>query len=323
MLDPRAELANSHHHVEEQFGPFRGGGTNIDHHISYATFGGPWNFGPRARKTAQSYEEYRNNNWDVAYDDDEEVQFRPLNSEDDRSGVHSPPLWTTSPPRSPVHSLHHVNINYRTLSPASRTQAIAKGQRELMEMVKSMPESCYELSLKDLVEQPKVEKTQEECLLQEMKKYDQSLAHQRVNIKRQESKKNETRVQNVMRSTSMENGGLFLKMVFPISLKSKKKKNLNNTISSSNSTTISCAKVSPKPEMSDKDWWKKRFSSSESNCDSSGRSSSNNSGSTGSSGTSGSSNNNSHSGSRRRRKESGFFSSCLPCFHFTKGKTTE
>ncbi|TXG53070.1 hypothetical protein EZV62_022239 [Acer yangbiense] len=75
----------------------------------------------------------------------------------DDSGVCSPPLWRTSPNSSPQHRKNH----YRSLSPSSRTQAIARGQRELMEMVGRMPESCYELSMKDLVEHPMIESKQE------------------------------------------------------------------------------------------------------------------------------------------------------------------
>lgn len=301
MVDPRAELANNHH--VDQSDPFRS--TND----RYDTWG-PRNFGARAER----YENYRNS---INWGHDDGVLFRPLNREDDESGVHSPPLWTASPPR------HQIN-NHRTLSPTSRTQAIARGQRELMEIVKNMPESCYELSLKDLVEQPSVD-TQEECLLRE-KNYDDDhdqqevvAAHQRVNIRRLESKKNDKKSnRSMMRSGSMDNRGLFLKMVFPISWSPNKKKHPNS------STT--CAKVSPKPEVSDrtsklvdKDWWKKRSSCSIES-DSSGRSSRNNNGSTGSSGSSSSP---SSRNSSVRKKSGFFFSRCLPCFCFTNGKLAE
>lgn len=64
------------------------------------------------------------------------------NTEDD-SGFSSPPLWETT-----------AKTDYKYLSPNSKSQAIARGQWELMEMVKAMPESSYELSLKDLVQLP-------------------------------------------------------------------------------------------------------------------------------------------------------------------------
>ncbi|PKI54465.1 hypothetical protein CRG98_025148 [Punica granatum] len=61
------------------------------------------------------------------------------------SGASTPPLWRPESPES-------RRRNYAAMSPRSRTEAIARGQMELMEMVKDMPESSYELSLKDLVE---------------------------------------------------------------------------------------------------------------------------------------------------------------------------
>ncbi|CAK9174300.1 unnamed protein product [Ilex paraguariensis] len=135
MFDPRTELSNTND--------------------SYDRWG-DINHSARARKTAPNYENY--GNWNGGG-----VNLRPQNMADE-SGVCSPPLWNTSPPRSPVHQRPHHN-NYRYLSPASRTQAIARGQWELMEMVKKMPESSYELTLRDLVVQPRAE-PQEDCLVQ-------------------------------------------------------------------------------------------------------------------------------------------------------------
>ncbi|MGI4297478.1 hypothetical protein ACR2WD_27530, partial [Klebsiella pneumoniae] len=75
-----------------------------------------------------------------------------------------------------------------------------------MEMVKTLPESCYELSLKDLVQHPRMNDVGNKIL-----------------IRRQESKRNDGKAE-MMRSRSMENGGLLIKMVFPFSLRSIKKK---------------------------------------------------------------------------------------------------
>ncbi|KAK7293806.1 hypothetical protein RJT34_16681 [Clitoria ternatea] len=80
--------------------------------------------------------------------------------------------------------------------PSSKTQAIARGQRELMEMVKNMPESCYELSLKDLVERPR----------EENKNVDKK-GH----------------VKTIRNKNNIDSGGgYYLKMMFPISFGSKK-----------------------------------------------------------------------------------------------------
>ncbi|XP_022895188.1 uncharacterized protein LOC111409364 [Olea europaea var. sylvestris] len=209
------------------------------------------------------------------------VQFRPNQGmEEEDPGVCSPPLWKNipSPPKSlsPSHPLLH-HQNYRAFSPNSRTQAIARGQWELMEMVKNMPESSYELSLKDLVEHHRIETQDEEERSNKKRNHGIQGLHQRA-------KKNET----MIRKGSFDNRGLFLKMGFPISLKSKKKNNVVNN-------------VSPKPERStDKDWWMKRFAGSSDSDSSRSRTGSSGSGSTGStgSGSSGRSNSSSYSSGR-------------------------
>ncbi|XP_051139705.1 uncharacterized protein LOC127257363 [Andrographis paniculata] len=65
----------------------------------------------------------------------------------DNSGEVPPPLW--KPRRSPSRPLLR---RMSPPSPNSRREAIARGRWELMEMVNNMPESYYELSLKDIVE---------------------------------------------------------------------------------------------------------------------------------------------------------------------------
>nr|GLL47901.1 uncharacterized protein LOC109170288 [Ipomoea trifida] len=291
MLSP----PNDHVHILDPV-------TNRDDHY---TFDGwePLNFVTNAKNPSNSHEyHYRG------------VQFRP---DDHQSGVSSPPLWHNSPPGSPG-SRHP---NYRMLSPSSRAEAIARGQWELMEMVKNMPESCYELSLKDLVEQPArvVVETQEECLIKDYGSSQQAVvAAERV--KRQESSKKSSG--KMGRSGSMDNRGLFLKLVFPISLGgSKKKKNPSSSGSVGKSKTL--AKVSPKPaegsekssKSMDKEWWKKKRSWGSRESDSS-----NISGSSDGSTTSSSSNTNSTNTTHRR---GGFLTSCWSGFNFRKSKSAE
>ncbi|XP_062073174.1 uncharacterized protein LOC133777533 [Humulus lupulus] len=188
------------------------------------------------------------------------------NHGDHDSGVISPRLWTTpSPPRSPNHQRAH----YRSLSPASRTQAIARGQKELMDMVQNMPESCYELSLRDLVEQPVVAQARHN-------------EESNANLTRNDSQKKRNgdfgnKGKEMRRSGTMENEGLLLKMVFPVSFgsKQKKKKKKKTMMTNRNDQSIlvnNSSKVSPKPLVSDgskaggsnsgvdKEWWKKRLS---------------------------------------------------------------
>ncbi|KAK3043658.1 hypothetical protein RJ639_000074 [Escallonia herrerae] len=278
MFNPRTELANTHLYTPYSLERVNDG---------YDRWGAA-DYGAKARKTAQNYENYRTGNSGG-------VQFRPNSIQDD-SGVCSPPLWRTSPPLSPGHP-HPQQNNFRHLSPASRSQAIARGQWELMEMVKNMPESSYELSLKDLVEKRRVD-IQEERIVEE-RNFGSGNAYQRVNAKRQES---------IIRSGSFDNSnskGLFLKMAFPFSLGSNKKKK-------NSAATNPWAKVSPKPEVMDKspkggaekEWWRKRFSASG---ESESGVTSSNSGSTGSSGSSGSSSS-SRSNSGRTN------SACSPSF---------
>ncbi|XP_052200725.1 uncharacterized protein LOC127807124 [Diospyros lotus] len=149
--------------------------------------------------------------------------------EDESSGVCSPPLWK--------------NTNYRQLSPNSRAQAIARGQWELMEMVKNMPESSYELSLKDLVEQPPRMEAKEERLVGEKIGFGRKSESQEGKRIKRKAK--------MVRSGSVENGGLLLKMVFPLSLGYSKKRN-------SSAASTACSRVSPKPEPAE--WWKRRLS---------------------------------------------------------------
>lgn len=263
MFDLKTEPTNSH---LQAFNPLE----PINHNY------GAVNFSSKPQKAAQNYEKYRNRNWNGGG-----LQFRPENIEDE-SGVCSPPLWgNKSPARSPFHSKNSDNNYVPHLSPSSRVQAIARGQLELMEMVKAMPESSYELSLKDLVEyhSHRVEiQNQEECLVEE------EILSKKGSVKRQESAKRIEKKGKMVRSGSNinENKGLFLKMVFPITLGGKKKKKKANPYS----------KVSPKPDgnsdnkaskVVEKEWWKKRTSISD---ESESGGSSSNSGSTGSSSSS-------------------------------------
>ncbi|KAK8552316.1 hypothetical protein V6N13_120726 [Hibiscus sabdariffa] len=200
----------------------------------------------RVQKTAQNYRSW----WNT------------MGADEDDSGVSTPPLWGTDPSTSPPPG---NNINYRCLSPSSKAQAIARGQRELMEMVSRMPESCVELTLKDLVEHrdAAVESKQESSA------EGRGPVNEDAYSKEKEKKKNQKPQINT--SGSVDNGGFLLKMVFPIpfSLGSKSKNKKKMKRSGSN---VNCnSRVSPKPTVSyesgkstDKEWWKKRSGSSDS-----------------------------------------------------------
>ncbi|KAK0576093.1 hypothetical protein LWI29_011743 [Acer saccharum] len=186
----------------------------------------------------------------------------------DDSGVCSPPLWRKSPNSSPQHRKNH----YRSLSPSSRTQAIARGQRELMEMVGRMPESCYELSMKDLVEHPMIESKQE-SFREETKSSVKSSDDKGLLKKKKNEKK---QIQMMKRSGSADNERFLLKMIFPVSLGTKKNNNNNNkkndSLSNNNCSKITVCDGSDKGV--DKDWWNKRFTNNSASAKSSASSSS-------------------------------------------------
>ncbi|KAF7829778.1 uncharacterized protein G2W53_012111 [Senna tora] len=179
---------------------------------------------------------------------DTEIQFGTESKDTDDSGICSPPLWRTSPPTSPQQRKNY----YRSLSPASRTQAIARGQKELMDMVRNMPESSYELSLKDLVEKPWIE-------AQAQAREEENQAEQRnLNTRngfRKEGSGSGRKIQGKRGGNNIDSGGFYLKMMFPISLGSKKKTKIETSVNGS-------SKVSPRPSVSDKEWWKKSLSAS-------------------------------------------------------------
>lgn len=160
-------------------------------------------------------------------------------------GFCSPPLWKNrlpSPRKIPSQPLLISHQYHKCTSPNSRRlQAIVRSQFELMELVKSMPESSYELSLTDLVENPK-----SETRVQQLRGPDNDRDLRR---RSQESKKNH----RITRSASFENRGLLLKMVFPVGLPSKKKKSLDKNVGGRAESLKVCGEG---------DWWKKRFTGS-------------------------------------------------------------
>lgn len=216
------------------------------------------------------------------------------------SGVCSPPLWrSTSPPDSPVRFK-----NPRSMSPASRAQAIARGQREIMEMVENMPETSYELSLKDIVEQRRefadetqsMEEGEERSILGGGQTESQRWGkNKKASVKRQES--NKTGRVMVRNGSMNHNKGLLINMFFPFSIGSKKKKTTSSSSIRTSSSFGNGVKFSAKAELLDKsvvgggdrrDWWWKKFTAS-GDSESLGITSSSSGESTGRSGSSGSS----------------------------------
>ncbi|GAU34600.1 hypothetical protein TSUD_15150 [Trifolium subterraneum] len=135
-----------------------------------------------------------------------------------------------------------------------------------MEMVKNMPESSYELTLKDLVEHKVHHHDVEENTNKRV------IRDQRNEFSNRNGRKREG-ISSRNNSRNLENGGFYLKMGFPISLGSSKKHNSKKKelLAKNNS----CSRVSPRSSsVSDgsvnnsKDWWKKKScSTGNSECD--------------------------------------------------------
>lgn len=103
-----------------------------------------------------------------------------------------------------------------------------------MEMIRNMPESCYELSLKDIVdEQQGMQKAREDTDVDEKKFHLQTQAQ----IRKQKKKKITYKTRQISRTSSMESETFRIKIFFPTFLCSKKK-----TKAAGN-----CSKVSPRP----------------------------------------------------------------------------
>eukprot|EP00268_Persea_americana_P067671 TRINITY_DN933_c0_g1_i1.p1 TRINITY_DN933_c0_g1~~TRINITY_DN933_c0_g1_i1.p1 ORF type:complete len:271 (-),score=70.28 TRINITY_DN933_c0_g1_i1:394-1206(-) len=217
-----------------------------------------------------------------------EIDFN-LRAHEDDSGISSPPLWKTSPPMTPTTKAS--TFQYHHLPPTPRSQAIAKGRQELMEMMKGVPESAYELSLKDLVELP----------LNKRELTSAAPTQQERETKKMVKKKSFEKRDDVRRN--MKTGPFLLNMFFPGSLVLKKKSSGKGT----------CSKVSPKPpsvavdgekvvfeKSVDGDWWNKKSSEAE---EKENNSSSKSSGSSTSSGSSG-----------RSRQMGGFLPGCFSFF---------
>ncbi|RZC18161.1 uncharacterized protein LOC114410369 [Glycine soja] len=218
---------------------------------------------PRTHHLTNSFELYdatrhKPHTWDVTNSGLWPSKPALEEAEVDDSGICSPPMRTTSPPRR--------KNNHRSLSPTSRTQAIVRGQRELMEMVKNMPESNYELSLKDLVEHHMVvDATRHEKNAVEERNLSSVYNKREKNggSRKVDNNNNNKNMAQVKRNGNIDRGGFYLKMglPFPFGSKDKKKKIKKKNESLGNSSS---SRVTPKPSdgsakggVVDKEWWKK------------------------------------------------------------------
>ncbi|WRX27091.1 hypothetical protein QQP08_019578 [Theobroma cacao] len=110
------------------------------------------------------------------------------------------------------------------LSPATQTQAIEEGRKELMEMIRNMPEFSYELSLKDMVDE---QHASEEVKGKAVSEDESFCSETEAQTKKQKKKKRKKRKAGpISRSGGMEADSFLIKMFFPSSLSFKKNQRL-------------------------------------------------------------------------------------------------
>ncbi|KAJ0873412.1 hypothetical protein HanPSC8_Chr11g0452301 [Helianthus annuus] len=129
-----------------------------------------------------------------------DIPKRKYHKEQDENENHgfSPPLWSKNPPSNCTGS-------------SSATNTMAKGRKELMEMINDLPESCLELSLKDMV----AEDADDSGYAIEDK----------VDVKpKVKGKKKGAKRRPISRSVSLDTGVFLLKMFVPSSFGSKKQR---------------------------------------------------------------------------------------------------
>ncbi|XP_060970141.1 uncharacterized protein LOC133037247 [Cannabis sativa] len=155
-----------------------------------------------------------------------EFQGNANSEEEEEEGfrVYSPPLWKTNRSSSKKESLPLLphNHHYSNLSSNSRRQAIIDGRKELMEMVQHLPESCYELSLKDIVaeEHSLQEGEEDSSTVAKDETFDEFKAKAPL-IKL--NRKKDIKKGQITRTVSLESETFLIKSFLPSSLGLKKK----------------------------------------------------------------------------------------------------
>ncbi|KAH0677855.1 hypothetical protein KY285_025656 [Solanum tuberosum] len=155
----------------------------------------------------------------------------------------SPPLWMTQ------RELRDTKTQASTPCydyfghpfPESRLQVIKSGRMHLMEMIQDLPESSFELSLKDIVDDQERIKECQQATTVEGKNQKARMPQQRKTLKRSQ----------ISRSESMDSGVFLLKMFLPASIGSKKKLKTRNYSKVSSKTSVDESEKSV-----NKDWWK-------------------------------------------------------------------
>ncbi|CAA0839469.1 Unknown protein [Striga hermonthica] len=147
----------------------------------------------------------------------------------DQLEAFSPPFW----PRTKPSDLRQENF---AMPP--------NGRKEMMEMVKDMPESSYELSLKDIVDgQQTMDKLQVKEVVAQTKKTKHKM----------ERKIPQSNNCQISRSESMEGEVYLLKLFLPLSLSFSKK---SKTRKDSKICSVQSQTSEGSRRRANKDWWK-------------------------------------------------------------------
>ncbi|KAF3334148.1 hypothetical protein FCM35_KLT20752 [Carex littledalei] len=198
---------------------------------------------------------------------DEEFQCRDKRDDPDADRAASPVLWKKSPADESSDMLQNSESAY----PATRTQEIANYRKEMMEMVRGLPDVEFELTLQDIVEKRKEFKEVEPVTVKE-------LASDEKETKRKKKQKKYVKSKNV-------DTGLLTRMFLPLSVAVRRKSfNLRNRGDKVATKEVDEKKqVMAKKKSKDEEWWRKNeFSEKGSSSSSSvGSSSSNGSNSSG------------------------------------------
>ncbi|XVF61037.1 hypothetical protein PTKIN_Ptkin08bG0096200 [Pterospermum kingtungense] len=175
-----------------------------------------------------------------------EIEFQVGGCVEERFGHCPIPLWEADKitDASPLLPNNHF---YSNVSP-TRKQAIEEGRKQLMEMIRNMPESSYELSLKDIVDDQQQLETVREKAVSE---YHKSI-HLETETQIKKQKKKKRKACPISTSGSMDADNFLIKMFFPSSQSLKIKKS-----TAENSSNVSPSPSSEKPV--DKQWWIKRI----------------------------------------------------------------
>ncbi|XWS44694.1 hypothetical protein CRYUN_Cryun15aG0069700 [Craigia yunnanensis] len=180
-----------------------------------------------------------------------EIDFQFQASVEESFGDFSSPLWGAKKVTDASPLLSNSPF-YSNLSPTTRRKAIEEGRKELMEMIRNMPESSYELSLKDIVDEQHGEAVKVTAVSEDKSFHFET----ETPTKKKKKKRKKCKAGTISRTGSMDADSFLIKMFFPSSLSFKKKSIAGN--SSKVSPSPSC-EGSEKPVDKQRWIWIKRF----------------------------------------------------------------